>query len=74
MTDILQTTDVLHFLWVDDVDKQIPDVIYKFTHIVFGVSSSPFLLNAMIRHHIRNMLRCILSLLGPSLDPFTLTM
>ena len=45
--------DVLRFLWVDDVDKQIPDVRYRFTHVVFGVSSSPFLLNAMIRHHMK---------------------
>ena len=45
--------DVLHFLWVDDVNKQVPNVVvFRFTCIVFGVLSSPFLLNATIRHHM----------------------
>ena len=38
--------DVLRFLWVDDI------VVPRFTRVVFGVSSSPFLLNATIKHHI----------------------
>ena len=43
----------LRFLWVDDVNKQVPDIVaYRFTCVVFGVSSSPFLLNATIRHHM----------------------
>ena len=43
--------DVLRFLWVDDVTKEEPEVIaLRFTRVVFGVSSSPFLLNATIRH------------------------
>ena len=46
--------DVLRFLWVDDVTKKEPEVIaLRFTRVVFGVSSSPFLLNATIRHHLR---------------------
>ena len=45
--------DVLRFLWVDDVDKVSPEiVVLRFTRVVFGVSSSPFLLNATIKHHI----------------------
>ncbi|XP_068675693.1 uncharacterized protein [Montipora foliosa] len=45
--------DVLRFLWVDDIDKSSPEtVILRFTRVVFGVSSSPFLLNATIKHHI----------------------
>ena len=45
--------DVLRFLWVDDVNKQVPNVVvFRFTRDVFGVSSSPFLLNATIRHHM----------------------
>ena len=45
--------DVLRFLWVDNVDKQVPDIVtFRFTRVMFGVSSSPFLLNATIRHHM----------------------
>ena len=39
--------DVLRFLWFYDVVKSQPEVqILKFTRVTFGVSSSPFLLNA----------------------------
>ena len=45
--------DVLRFLWVDDIRKKLPEVlVLRFTRVVFGVSSSPFLLNATIRHHV----------------------
>ena len=45
--------DVLHFLWVDDINKKLPKIeTLRFTRVVFGVSSSPFLLNAMINHHV----------------------
>ena len=45
--------DVLRFLWVDDVQKNSPEiVILRFTRVVFGVSSSPFLLNATLKYHI----------------------
>ena len=44
---------VLRFLCVDDIDKFSPEiVVLRFTRVVFGVSSSPFLLNATIKHHI----------------------
>ena len=47
--------NVLRFLWVDDISKQVPEVVVlRFTRVVFGVSSSPFLLNATIRHHMEN--------------------
>ena len=49
--------DVLRFLWVSDVRKEDPQVIVlRFTRVVFGISSSPFLLNATIRHHLENRL------------------
>ena len=39
--------DVLRFLWVDDVAKEFPQIlVFRFTQAVFGVSYSPFLLNA----------------------------
>ena len=42
--------DVLRFLWVEDVAKEPPDIrMYRFTHVVFGVSSS---LNATIKFHL----------------------
>ncbi|XP_028397211.1 uncharacterized protein LOC114521021 [Dendronephthya gigantea] len=45
--------DVLRFLWFDDVWSEQPEIIIlRFTRVVFGVSSSPFLLNATINHHI----------------------
>ena len=50
--------NVLRFLWFYDVWSEHPKVItLRFTRVVFGVSSSPFLLNATIRHHIEQY-RC----------------
>ena len=47
--------DVLRFLWTDDITSERPiPVDHRFTRVVFGVSSSPFLLNATIRYHIEN--------------------
>ena len=46
--------DILCFLWVDDPTKENPKVIIlRFARVVFGVSASPFLLNATINHHIQ---------------------
>ena len=46
--------NVLRFLWVDDIMKPDPDIqVFRFTRVVFGVSSSPFLLNATIDHHLK---------------------
>ena len=45
--------DVLRFLWVNDIDANDPEVVaLRFTRVMFGVSSSPFLLNATIKHHV----------------------
>ena len=45
--------DVLRFLWVKDPFNNEPEIIIlRFTRVVFGVSASPFLLNATIKHHI----------------------
>ena len=45
--------DVLRFLWFKDALADQHDVIeLRFTRVVFGVSSSPFLLNATLRHHL----------------------
>lgn len=43
----------LRFLWIDDILKDNPQlVVMRFARVVFGVNSSPFLLNATIRHHL----------------------
>ena len=43
----------LRFLWVDDVTSRHPNIqVYRFARDAFHVSSSPFLLNATIRHHL----------------------
>ena len=40
-------------LWVNDIDASNPEIVpLRFTRVVFGVSSSPFLLNATIKYHI----------------------
>ena len=45
--------DVLCFLWVNDTSLQQPEIIVmRFTRVVFGVSSSPFLLNTTIKCHM----------------------
>jgi hypothetical protein len=47
--------DVSRFLWIADRSKPItPDnlVVFRFCRVLFGVISSPFLLAAVIQHHL----------------------
>ena len=45
--------DVLRFLWVDEVNSAEPKIEeYRFAQFLFGVTSSPFLLNATLPKHI----------------------
>lgn len=46
--------DALRFLWTDDkpmLQKEIKNL--RMTRVPFGVSSSPFLLAATVRHHLK---------------------
>ena len=46
--------DVLRFLWVDNISSLLPKpVTLRFARVIFGVSSSPFLLNATLQHHVK---------------------
>ena len=43
--------DALRFLWIDDINKEDRSVVVmRFARVMFGISSSPFLLNATIKH------------------------
>ncbi|XP_065062455.1 uncharacterized protein LOC135689235, partial [Rhopilema esculentum] len=45
--------DCLRFLWIDSSCDSEPNIkVYRFNRVVFGVNSSPFLLNAVVRHHL----------------------
>ena len=45
--------DSLRFLWVSNIHDKEPQMkVYRYRSVVFGISSSPFLLNAVIRHHL----------------------
>nr|XP_042900431.1 uncharacterized protein LOC122269777 [Parasteatoda tepidariorum] len=46
--------DFLHFLWWEDFEKR-KIKIYKHCRVVFGLTSSPFLLMATIYHHLDKM-------------------
>ena len=53
MIAVKENRDVLRFLWVDDVNSAEPKIMeYRFARVVFGVTSSPFLLNATLLKHI----------------------
>ncbi|CAB4039144.1 PREDICTED: uncharacterized protein LOC100197852, partial [Paramuricea clavata] len=52
----VQHRDYLRFLWYDLQAEDEQVVIYRFLRVVFGITSSPFLLNGTIRRHLSNYL------------------
>ena len=49
--------DFLRFLWVKNPNKESPEVmVLRFAREEFGINSSPFILNATIRHHLNSCL------------------
>ena len=45
--------DCLRFLWVEKPPDLSQVVVYRFCRVVFGLNTSPFLLNATLRHHVK---------------------
>ena len=41
--------NLLRFLWVENISEKDKIVAYRFLRVVFGVTSSPFLLGATIK-------------------------
>ncbi|CAG9827611.1 unnamed protein product [Diabrotica balteata] len=61
--------DFLRFLWIDKTGKER---IYRHCRVVFGISSSPFLLAATLDYHLSQMLeKCSSALLNVSEDTIT---
>ena len=49
--------DALRFLWVENTNAaDLRVIIYRFCRVVFGLTSSPFLLNATLKHHFEQFL------------------
>jgi len=47
--------DVLRFPWINDPTSEDPNIVVKrFNRVAFGVTSSPFLLNRTVGHHVSN--------------------
>ena len=45
--------DYLRFLWINDPSSEDPHIqVLRFTRVVFGLMSSPFILNATLKHHV----------------------
>ena len=45
----------LTFLWIDDIHSEEPKIfVYRFTRVVLGVNSSPFILNSALKHYIES--------------------
>ena len=48
--------DFLRFLWYDDIRTDFPPSVLRFTRLVFGLTSSPFILNASVKFHLSQYL------------------
>ena len=47
--------DFLRFFWLNDCNAENPKIItLRFTRLVFGLTCSPYILNATLRHHLNS--------------------
>lgn len=52
-----ENRNFLRFLWLKNIHDPNSEIItYRFTRVVFGLTSSPFLLNATLKNHLSNFL------------------
>ena len=60
MLKFQKNRDFLRFLWYENVNSKCDGklIVDRFLRAVFGVTSSPFLLNVTIRHHLSKYLSC----------------
>ena len=63
-----QHRDYLRFLWYDLQAEDEQVVIYRFLRVVFGITSSPFLLNGTVRHHLSKYLKKKSGVVGQIMD------
>ena len=48
--------NVLRFLWIQDVNQEAPAIkVMRFKRVVFGATSSPYLLNATLTVHLEKL-------------------
>ena len=52
--------DFLRFLWYENFNSESNAklIVFRFLRVVFEVTSSPFILNGRIRHHLSKYLSC----------------
>ena len=62
--------DFLRFLWYDFESKDPKLVVYRFLRVVFGLTSSPFLLNGTIKHHLEKYMLSDMKLVSKLLEDF----
>ena len=51
-----QHRDLLRFLWYNDIRTDFLPSFLRFTRLVFGLTSSPFILNATVKFHLSQYL------------------
>ena len=54
MLNYMKMTDFTRFLWLSDPTNPNSELqVYRFKVVLFGTTSSPFMLNATLHHHFQ---------------------